>query len=76
MQQPVGAGVQEQPELVGLPARARRLVGAREALHVLDQVLGCPIGPEGGAGRASSSRVSRRRPWPSRVQLCDPVRHT
>lgn len=40
MHQPVGAKVPEQPELVGLPARARRLIGAREALHVLDQVLG------------------------------------
>jgi hypothetical protein len=40
VQQPVGAHVQEAAELVGLPARARRLVGARPALHVLDQVLG------------------------------------
>ena len=40
MQQPVGAHVQEEPELVGLPARAGGLVGSRPALHVLDQVLG------------------------------------
>ena len=46
MQQPVGTHVQEEPELVGLPARARRLVGSREALHVLDQVLGGPARAE------------------------------
>src|SRR5262245_49848263 len=40
MQEPVGAHVQEEPELVGLPARAGGLVGSRKALHVLDQVLG------------------------------------
>ena len=40
MEEPVGTDVQEQPELVGLPARARGLVRAREAFHVLDQVLG------------------------------------
>lgn len=38
--------MQEQPELVRLPSRARRLVGAREALHVLDQVLGVATGTE------------------------------
>lgn len=38
--------MQEQAELIGLPARARRLVGAREALHVLDQVLGVATGTE------------------------------
>jgi hypothetical protein len=36
VQQPVGTHVQEEAELVGLPARARRLVGARAALHVFD----------------------------------------
>ena len=34
--------MQEESELVCLPARARGLVGSREALHVLDEVLGGP----------------------------------
>src|SRR2546427_9235760 len=42
MQQPVGSHVQEQAELIGLPARAGGLVGARVELHVLDQVLHAP----------------------------------
>src|SRR5262245_11828792 len=42
MQQPIGAHVQEESELVGLPARAGGLVGSRKALHVLDQVLRRP----------------------------------
>src|SRR5689334_2704391 len=46
MQQPVGAHVQEKSELVGLPARARGLVGSREALHVFNQVLGGPARAE------------------------------
>jgi hypothetical protein len=46
MQQPVGTHVQEEPELIGLPARARRLVGSGEALHVLDQVLDGPASAE------------------------------
>ena len=46
MQQPVGAHVQEEPELIGLPARAGGLVGTRPALHVLDQVLGGPARTE------------------------------
>src|SRR5262249_56979095 len=42
MQEPVRTHVQEQAELVGLPARARGLVRARAELHVLDQVLHAP----------------------------------
>src|SRR5438270_7863426 len=42
MQQPVGSHVQEEPELIGLPARARGLVGARVEFHILDQVLHAP----------------------------------
>jgi hypothetical protein len=38
--QPVGAHVQEEPKLVGLPPRTGGLVGPRPALHVFDQVLG------------------------------------
>ena len=44
--QALGTHVQEEPELIGLPARARRLVGSREALHVLDQVLDGPARAE------------------------------
>jgi hypothetical protein len=40
MQEPVGTHVQEEPELIGLPAVAGGLVGARVELQVLDQVLG------------------------------------
>ncbi len=39
MQQPVRAHVQEQAELIGLPARARGLIRARGTFHVLNQVL-------------------------------------
>ena len=39
VQQPVGAGMQEEPELVGLPTMARRTVGFRIELVILDHVL-------------------------------------
>ncbi len=39
VQQPVGAHVQEEAELVGLPAMTGRLVGTRVQLHVFDQIL-------------------------------------
>ncbi len=39
VQQPVGAGVQEEPELVGLPAVARRAVGFGVKLVILDHVF-------------------------------------
>ncbi len=39
MQQPIGAGVQEQPELIGLPAVARGAVGFGVELVLLDHVL-------------------------------------
>ncbi len=52
MQQPVGALVQEEPELVGLPAMTRGLVGARVELQILDHVLYPP----------ARSRLFRRAP--------------
>ena len=39
MQQPIGATVQKQPELVGLPAVARGAVGRGVELVLLDHVL-------------------------------------
>ncbi len=38
MQQPIGAAVQEQPELVGFPAVARGAVGPGVELVLLDHV--------------------------------------
>ncbi len=44
MQQPVGAGMQEEAELVGLPTVARRAVGLGVELVVLDHVFHPPAG--------------------------------
>ena len=44
MQQPVGAGVQEEPHLVGERRAATGAIGRKLGLVLLDQVLGLPAG--------------------------------